>query len=132
VQEGARLLRELPATADREVVLHGDLHPGNLLAAEREAWLAIDPKPVRGDPAFDLPPVVLQTGDLLAAPDPAAELVRRLDRVGAATGVDRGRIRAWALARSVEIVVWQQAKGVPRGPWDAAAWARLLAYGAAP
>jgi streptomycin 6-kinase len=129
VGEGAALLRDLPRTADDDVLLHGDLHPANLLAAEREPWLAIDPKPVRGDPAFDLPPLVLQTGELLAHPDPAGELDRRLDRVAAATGVDADRIRRWGIARSVEIVVWAQANDLPRGPWDAAAWARLLADG---
>jgi streptomycin 6-kinase len=132
VVEGAALLRRLPVTADREVLLHGDLHPANLLAAEREPWLAIDPKPVRGDPAFDLPPLVLQTGDLLGAADPAAELDRRLRRVSAASGVDVDRIRAWGLARSVEVAVWTEAVGLPEPHLDAAAWARLLAYGAAP
>jgi streptomycin 6-kinase len=109
------------------VWVHGDLHPANLLAAEREPWLAIDPKPMRGDPAFDLPPLVLQAGDPLASPDPAAELDRRVRRVAAATGVDPDRIRAWGIARSVEMAVWEQAKDVPPGPWDAAVWARLLA-----
>jgi streptomycin 6-kinase len=127
VSEGVALLRELPFTADREVLLHGDLHPANVLAAEREPWLAIDAKPVTGDPAFDLPPLVLQTGDLLGAPDPAAELGRRLGRVAAATGTDPGRIHSWALARSVEMAVWFAAKSIPAGPLDAAAWARLLA-----
>jgi streptomycin 6-kinase len=127
IAEGARLLRELPHTAEGEVLLHGDLHPANLLAAEREPWLAIDPKPMRGDPAFDLPPLVLQAGDPLASPDPAAELDRRVRRVAAATGVDPDRIRAWGIARSVEMAVWEQAKDVPPGPWDAAVWARLLA-----
>ena len=132
VAEGAALLRRLPVTADREVLLHGDLHPANLLAAEREPWLAIDAKPMRGDPAFDLPPLVLQTGDLLGADDPVAELDRRLHRVAAATGVDAERIRAWGLARSVEVAVWMEAVGLPEPHLDAAAWARLLSYGAAP
>lgn len=126
VAEAAALLRRLPATADREVLLHGDLHPANLLAAEREPWLAIDPKPMRGDPAFDLAPLVLQTGNLLAAADPATELDRRLDRVAAATGTDPDRIRAWALARSVDMVVWH-GNEAPEPHLDAAAWTRLLA-----
>ena len=131
VAEAAALLRRLPTTADREVLLHGDLHPANLLAAEREPWLAIDPKPMRGDPAFDLPPLVLQTGNLLGAADPAAELARRLDRVAAATGTDPDRIAAWGLARSVDMVVWREDQP-PEPHLDAAAWVRLLAYGAAP
>jgi streptomycin 6-kinase len=35
------------------VLLCTDLHAENVLAAEREPWLAIDPKPCIGDPAFD-------------------------------------------------------------------------------
>jgi streptomycin 6-kinase len=133
VAEGARLLRELPATAERDVLLHGDLHPANVLAAEREPWLAIDAKPMRGDPAFDLVPIVMQTGTLLAATDPAAELRRRLDRVAATTGTDPDRIRRWAIARSVEMSVWGEAIGFsPEPHLDATAWVRLLAYGAAP
>jgi streptomycin 6-kinase len=131
VAEAAALLRRLPATAGREVLLHGDLHPANLLAAEREPWLAIDPHPMRGDPAFDLPPLVLQTGNLVAAADPADELDRRIDRVAATTGTDPDRIRAWALARSVDMVVWH-GDDPPEPHLDAAAWIRLLAYGAAP
>jgi streptomycin 6-kinase len=131
VAEAAALLRRLPGTADREVLLHGDLHPANLLAAEREPWLAIDPKPMRGDPSFDLAPLVLQTGNLLAAADPAVELDRRLDRVAAATATDPDRIRSWALARSVDMVVWHGDEP-PEPHLDAAAWTRLLAYGAAP
>jgi len=124
---GARLLRDLPATASAHVLLHGDLHPANLLAAEREPWLAIDAKPMGGDPAFDPAPIVLQTGDLLAAADPAGQLARRLRLVAAATGLDPARLRDWALARSVEMAVWSVARGDPDGPATAAAWARLLA-----
>ena len=36
------------------MLLHTDLHAGNVLAAEREPWLAIDPKPYVGDPAYDV------------------------------------------------------------------------------
>jgi streptomycin 6-kinase len=127
VAEGAAGLRDLPGLAERDVLLHGDLHPANLLAAEREPWLAIDPKPMVGDPAYDLPPLVLQTGDLLAAPDPLAALDRRLRRVAAATGVDADRIRAWGLARTVEMVVAAAAEDDPSSLPEGPAWARLLA-----
>ena len=42
-----------PLSADRHVVVHGDFNPGNLLAASRATFLAIDPKPMVGDPAYD-------------------------------------------------------------------------------
>ena len=50
---GIALFRSLPATADREVLLCTDLHAGNVLAARREPWLVIDPKPYVGDPTYD-------------------------------------------------------------------------------
>jgi streptomycin 6-kinase len=52
-QEGIRLLRELPRSGDA-LLLHTDLHAGNVLTAMREPWLAIDPKPYVGDPAYDV------------------------------------------------------------------------------
>jgi streptomycin 6-kinase len=47
------LLRELPDNADRAVLLCTDLHAENVLSAQREPWLVIDPKPFIGDPAYD-------------------------------------------------------------------------------
>jgi len=53
VREGLRLFQELPRTASLEVLLATDLHAGNILHAEREPWLVIDPKPFIGDPAYE-------------------------------------------------------------------------------
>src|SRR5207248_2623159 len=50
---GADLLESLPRSATDEVVVHGDFNPTNLLAAERQPWLAIDAKPMVGDPGYD-------------------------------------------------------------------------------
>lgn len=52
-REGVALFRALPASAERSVQLCTDLHAGNVLRAEREPWLVIDPKPHVGDPTFD-------------------------------------------------------------------------------
>ena len=52
--QGIRLLRELPRHGGDALLLHTDLHVGNVLAAEREPWLAIDPKPYVGDPTYDV------------------------------------------------------------------------------
>jgi streptomycin 6-kinase len=103
---GARLLRELPGTAGREVVLHGDFNPGNVLAARRRPWLAIDAKPMTGDPAYDLWPLVEQVDDPFAAPDPAAVLAHRTALVADELGLDPWRVRAWAVARHVEYALW--------------------------
>ena len=53
VREGLRLFDELPRTATTHVLLATDLHAGNVLRAQREPWLVIDPKPFVGDPAYD-------------------------------------------------------------------------------
>src|ERR1041384_5919746 len=50
VRQGLRLFEELARTAPREVLLATDLHAGNVLRADREPWLVIDPKPLVGDP----------------------------------------------------------------------------------
>lgn len=50
--EAAKMATDLLDTTRREAPLHGDLHHENLLSGER-GWLAIDPKGVLGDPAFD-------------------------------------------------------------------------------
>jgi streptomycin 6-kinase len=51
--EALSLFAELPQTAPCSVLLATDLHAGNVLSAQREPWLVIDPKPFVGDPAFD-------------------------------------------------------------------------------
>ncbi|OEV12132.1 aminoglycoside phosphotransferase family protein [Streptomyces nanshensis] len=103
---GAELLRELPRGASRETVLHGDFNPGNLLAAEREPWLAIDTKPLVGDPAFDPWPLIQQIDDPFTHPDPRRVLADRTALVADATGTDVARVRAWAVARLVDFLLY--------------------------
>ena len=67
---GMDLFRSLPATTDRSVLLCTDLHAANVLAAEREPWLVIDPKPHVGDPAYDPVQHMLNCDERLRA-DPA-------------------------------------------------------------
>src|SRR5437660_1452079 len=59
-------------------LLHWDLHFENVLAAEREPWLAIDPKPLVGDPGFDvLPALGNRWEEAVATGDPARAIRRR-------------------------------------------------------
>ena len=106
VAEGARLLRELPRSAEQRVVLHGDYNPGNILAATREPWLVIDPKPMVGDPGYDFAPLILQVDDPFTHPDPLAVVDRRVRLVSDLTGVPDDRNLAWMQARLVEAAVW--------------------------
>jgi len=83
--EAAAIAAELHRTAPDEVVLATDLHAGNVLRAEREPWLVIDPKPFVGDPAYDA------TQHLLNRSDPE----RGLDRFAELLHVDARRVRLW-------------------------------------
>jgi streptomycin 6-kinase len=96
VQEGLRLFEELPRSADRHVLLATDLHAGNVLRARREPWLAIDPKPFVGDPAYDATQHLLNCEERLSS-NPLA-LVARLAEL---CELDRERVRLWAFARIV-------------------------------
>jgi streptomycin 6-kinase len=90
-----------------DVLLHGDYHHGNVLAADRTPWLAIDPKPLVGDPAYDLAWLVRDRLDTLAA-SPGAESAarRRVTKLADSLDLDRDRLRAWTLFRAVEAGVW--------------------------
>jgi streptomycin 6-kinase len=95
-REGARLFRALPATAERSVLLCTDLHAGNVLAAEREPWLVIDPKPHVGDPTYDVLQHILNCDERLQN-DP-----RRLARrIADLVDVDLDRLVLWLFARCV-------------------------------
>jgi streptomycin 6-kinase len=94
---GLALFRELPATADRQVLLATDLHAGNVLAAAREPWLVIDPKPHVGDPAYDPLQHMLNCDDRLRS-DPRG-LARRMAGL---LGLDPDRVLLWLFARCVQ------------------------------
>jgi streptomycin 6-kinase len=106
VGRAAGLFEELCATATGRVVLHGDLHHDNVLAAEREPWLAIDPHGVVGDPGYEV-------GAMLYNPDPhapgdavldAAEA--RIEQLADGLGMPRERVVAWGFVQAVLSEVW--------------------------
>ena len=104
VADAATLLRTLPGSCD--TLVHGDLNPGNILAAGGGRWLAIDPKPMRGDPAYDLWPLLEQVDDPFEHPDPAAVLRDRVALLAGLLDLDADRVAAWASARCTESALW--------------------------
>jgi streptomycin 6-kinase len=94
---------ELLAQPDGDpVVLHQDLHGGNVLCAAREPWLAIDPKPLVGERAFDAASLLRdRRGELATEPYPVRRMRRRLDQLADALGLDRERMRRWAVVHAL-------------------------------
>lgn len=118
VEQAETLYTELLASSAEPVLLHGDLHHFNILTAEREPWLAIDPKGVVGEPAYEI-------GALLRNHKP--ELVqdrrvqaRRIDLLASELGLDRQRILGWAVAQAVLSAWWSYGD---HGRW----WQEMMA-----
>jgi streptomycin 6-kinase len=106
VEEAEVLFDELLATQGEPVLLHGDLHHFNILAARRQPWLAIDPKGVVGESACDVGALLHNPVELLEAPRPGGILERRVDILTEQLGLDRARVRGWALAQAVLAAYW--------------------------
>ncbi|WP_031478956.1 aminoglycoside phosphotransferase family protein [Streptomyces bicolor] len=117
------------AAAVREVVtdpgdrlLHWDLHDENVLASERAPWLAIDPKPLAGDPGFELWPALDNRFD-------ADDVCWRFDAMTDVLGLDRARARAWTYGRLLQNCLWDIEDGRPVEDRQLEIARRLRAHG---
>jgi streptomycin 6-kinase len=99
--EVGELARELAATQGELVLVHQDLHGENVLAAQREPGLVIDPKPLAAEREFAVAPIV-RSPELGHSKQ---ETLRRLDRLCAELGLDRERARGWTI---VQTVAWAE------------------------
>ena len=90
-------LRELSVTQGEQVLLHQDFHALNVLAAEREPWLTVDPKPLAGEREFGIAAIVRGT----ELGHSKRDVLRRLDRLTSELALDRERARGWALGQTI-------------------------------
>ena len=114
VKDGLRLFEELSSPSSTDVLLATDLHAGNVLRAQREPWLVIDPKPFVGDPAYDATQHLFNCeARVQAAPN------QTISRFADLLEVEHERVRLWMFAR---------AAAEPRDVWsnDSLALARAL------
>ncbi|MFE2418837.1 aminoglycoside phosphotransferase family protein [Streptomyces hokutonensis] len=114
IEDCAAAVREV-ATEPGDRLLHWDLHYDNVLAVadathdDRGPWLAIDPKPLAGDPGFELFPALDNRFD----PD---EIRWRFDAMTDVIGIDRARARAWTLGRVLQNTLWSIESGGQPAP----------------
>jgi streptomycin 6-kinase len=105
-QRADDLRRDLLASTEPSVALHGDLHHFKVLRSSRGGWLAIDPKGLAGDRCFDVCPFLRNPG-----PVPATVNRRRLDIFCDALGLDRVRTAQWCLVHAMLDACWNYEDG---------------------
>jgi streptomycin 6-kinase len=101
-------------TPRHDVLVHGDYHHHNLLR-HGDRWLAIDPKPLIGEPEFDVVTLLWNPIQLALTPEITERRIRQL----ASAGLDERRVREWAIVRGAQL-------GLPLRPEEDEATARQL------
>ncbi|ARI56151.1 hydroxyurea phosphotransferase [Streptomyces sp. S8] len=110
-------------------LLHWDLHDGNVLAGQREPWLAIDPEPLAGDPGFELWPALDLRWESVVKGGVTGPVLRRFDLLTEALGLDRARATGWTLGRVLQNALWDVEDGKDRlEPAQVALATTLLAH----
>ncbi|HEX8180728.1 MAG TPA: aminoglycoside phosphotransferase family protein [Pyrinomonadaceae bacterium] len=119
VARAEELAAELLASAQTAVLLHGDLHQDNILAAGGAGWMTIDPKGVVGEPCYEVGAFLRNPLDLFNDAERArATSARRLDIFAEVLGFDRARMARWALVQTVLSACWSLEDG--EGDWAGA------------
>ena len=114
VDAAVATVRELGRTQP-DTLVHGDLHGGNILRADREPWLAVDPKGYAGDPAYDAGTLLKSRAlTLLQEDDLGRALLRALDVFAEAAQLDLECTRRWAQFHAVQAAFWGRRHGFRR------------------
>ncbi len=112
VEQAISLSRDLVTDpASSGTMIHGDLHYQNVMAADRAPWLAIDPKPMNGDPHYELAPMLWSRFDELAAAHSGQSVRdgvrRRFHALVDHAGLDEHRARDWVVVRMLNNACWR-------------------------
>jgi len=123
VEHARALARDFAADpATDGVLIHADLHFGNVLAGDREEWLAIDPKPLSGDPHYELAPMLWNRFEEYAGRERDAIRDRFLTLVDTAE-LDEDRARDWVIVRMLDLAMERledppgTGRQIPTGDW---------------
>lgn len=108
LRRGYQLAQELVSDAVVPVLLHGDLHPGNVLdGGSARGLVAIDPRPCVGDAPVDAVDWVFWAVD-----DPRV-WEQRSRNLAVALGIDHERLWAWCAAFAAMLAASKAAQGAP-------------------
>ena len=118
VEQAIALGRDLSVDpASTGTLIHTDLHYENVFAADREPWLAIDPKPLSGDPHYEIAPMLWNRWNELAG-DTRDGVRRRFHALVEAAGLSGDRARAWVVVRMIHNAMWELTDGIePDRAW---------------
>jgi streptomycin 6-kinase len=110
VEQALHLGRALTSDpASTGTLIHGALHFDNVLAGppDGQPWLVIDPKPMSGDPHYELPPALWNRwSESVGSGDVRAAVRRRFHTLVDCAGLDESRARDWAVVRMVLNANW--------------------------
>jgi streptomycin 6-kinase len=106
VDRAEGLFRELLADAAPPVLLHGDLHHDNILSATRAPYLALDPKGLAGEPAYEVGALLRNPPNVAHWPDLVHVQGRRVEILAEWLGLDRARIIGYGFAQAVLSAWW--------------------------
>ena len=103
---------ELAVLASEPSLLHGDFHYANILGRDKDAWVAIDPKPLKGDPAYEVVPLLRNRWSEVRGGDETNATVRqRVERFARRAELEPITVCWWCLVRSVDDAMWFQEHG---------------------
>src|SRR5215470_14690379 len=115
VDATAEFLDQLARSQGEQVLVHQDLHGENVLAAQREPWLVIDPKPLAGEREFSLAPIIRS----FELGHSKRNVIDRLDRLSSELRLDRDRVRRWTIAQTV---AWSFSSDYAAHHYETARW----------
>lgn len=107
VKQAEQLFEDLILTSASPVLTHADLHHDNVLTSNRDGWLAIDPKGIAAEPAYETAAMIRNPYKKLSKMKNIDELLkRRIIILSGELGFDPKRILKWCLAQTILSGVW--------------------------
>ncbi|HVE92021.1 MAG TPA: aminoglycoside phosphotransferase family protein [Actinomycetota bacterium] len=102
IEDLAGFAATIAEATGHDTLLHGEIGPQNVLSAQREPWLAIDPEPVVGDRAADAAYLACYVPDEAESCPEADVFQRRIRLLGTNLDLDRSHLTWWALLTAVQ------------------------------